>query len=58
MTLKEAKHQFIVHPVTRNTLFLLSVCCQLAGGSFSGRVGFLGLGIMGTPMALNLIKAG
>ncbi|KAG8481827.1 hypothetical protein CXB51_027231 [Gossypium anomalum] len=25
---------------------------------FSGRVGFLGLGIMGSPMALNLIKAG
>lgn len=25
---------------------------------FSGRVGFLGLGIMGSPMAQNLIKAG
>ncbi|KAF0916270.1 hypothetical protein E2562_005886 [Oryza meyeriana var. granulata] len=27
-------------------------------GGFSGRVGFLGLGIMGAPMASNLIKAG
>lgn len=25
---------------------------------FSGRVGFLGIGIMGSPMAQNLIKAG
>ncbi|KAL2899592.1 Glyoxylate/succinic semialdehyde reductase 2 chloroplastic [Bienertia sinuspersici] len=25
---------------------------------FSGRVGFLGLGIMGSPMAQNLLKAG
>ncbi|WOK91349.1 hypothetical protein Cni_G00040 [Canna indica] len=28
------------------------------GGEFTGRVGFLGLGIMGSPMALNLLKAG
>nr|CAD1824266.1 unnamed protein product [Ananas comosus var. bracteatus] len=28
------------------------------GEEFSGRVGFLGLGIMGSPMALNLLKAG
>ncbi|KAJ8460865.1 hypothetical protein OPV22_033791 [Ensete ventricosum] len=28
------------------------------GGEFPGRVGFLGLGIMGSPMALNLLKAG
>uniref|UniRef100_A0A0E0C3S5 6-phosphogluconate dehydrogenase NADP-binding domain-containing protein n=1 Tax=Oryza meridionalis TaxID=40149 RepID=A0A0E0C3S5_9ORYZ len=27
-------------------------------GGFSGKVGFLGLGIMGAPMASNLIKAG
>ncbi|GJN18583.1 hypothetical protein PR202_gb05755 [Eleusine coracana subsp. coracana] len=32
---------------------------QGAGGvEFTGKVGFLGLGIMGTPMASNLIKAG
>nr|CAB3477406.1 unnamed protein product [Digitaria exilis] len=31
-----------------------------AGGvvEFQGKVGFLGLGIMGAPMASNLIKAG
>ncbi|CAL9062746.1 unnamed protein product [Musa banksii] len=28
------------------------------GGEFPGRVGFLGLGIMGSPMAINLLKAG
>ncbi|KAJ0985483.1 hypothetical protein J5N97_003839 [Dioscorea zingiberensis] len=46
-----------------NSIAPFSVSSQLSnataeGGSFSGRVGFLGLGIMGTPMALNLIKAG
>ncbi|KAJ3671159.1 hypothetical protein LUZ60_008585 [Juncus effusus] len=40
-----------------------SVCSQLSndsatGKGFEGRVGFLGLGIMGSPMASNLIKAG
>ncbi|KAF3324552.1 glyoxylate/succinic semialdehyde reductase 2 [Carex littledalei] len=43
---------------------LLSVSSQLStdtatiGKDFEGRVGFLGMGIMGSPMALNLIKAG
>ncbi|XP_039115554.1 glyoxylate/succinic semialdehyde reductase 2, chloroplastic [Dioscorea cayenensis subsp. rotundata] len=46
-----------------NPIAHFSISSQLSdatteGGSFSGRVGFLGLGIMGTPMALNLIKAG
>lgn len=33
-------------------------CCEFAGDGSSIRVGFLGMGIMGSPMAQNLIKAG
>jgi len=44
----------VVHPVALGGIFL-------AGGGgveFQGKVGFLGLGIMGAPMASNLIRAG
>jgi glyoxylate/succinic semialdehyde reductase len=41
---------------------LTTVSCAAAaaasGVEFTGKVGFLGLGIMGAPMASNLIKAG
>jgi glyoxylate/succinic semialdehyde reductase len=39
---------------------LPTVSCAAAasGVEFTGKVGFLGLGIMGAPMASNLIKAG
>ncbi|XP_072952770.1 glyoxylate/succinic semialdehyde reductase 2, chloroplastic [Typha angustifolia] len=45
------------------SFFSTAISSQLSdatpkGGGFAGRVGFLGLGIMGSPMALNLIKAG
>ncbi|KAL5579457.1 hypothetical protein UlMin_011899 [Ulmus minor] len=42
-------------------LFSLSIkalSSQASNGEFSGSVGFLGIGIMGSPMAQNLIKAG
>lgn len=53
-------------PLRRGSRLLLSCSASssssssdAAGGvGFQGRVGFLGLGIMGAPMASNLIKAG
>ncbi|KAM0928879.1 hypothetical protein ACQ4PT_001940 [Festuca glaucescens] len=51
-------------PLRRGSRLL--VCCSASASSsdaaggvgFQGKVGFLGLGIMGAPMASNLIKAG
>ncbi|XP_021716469.1 glyoxylate/succinic semialdehyde reductase 2, chloroplastic-like [Chenopodium quinoa] len=52
-------------PLFSKPLFSLSsrqsssrIINAFAKDEFSGRVGFLGLGIMGSPMAQNLIKAG
>ena len=33
-------------------------CFLFSGDKFQGNVGFLGIGIMGSPMAHNLIKSG
>ncbi|KAJ4768306.1 glyoxylate reductase 2 [Rhynchospora pubera] len=52
------RRSYVRHPSLLPVYSQLSTDTASKGKEFEGRVGFLGIGIMGCPMALNLIKAG